>query len=143
MFEQQRSLSGPVPGHFPRQTRILIVEDERLIGMFLKDSLEEAGAHVVWAETDAAAYRALDTADRPFDVLVLDIDLGHGTTGFDIARHARVQAPDVGIIFSSGSPPDWLQAFGVPDALFVPKPCTEAAMLATITLLTEDRVPAE
>ena len=114
---------------------ILIVEDERLIGLALKDSFERSGAHVLWVSTDQAAYIALDAHAGAFDLLVLDVDLGHGTTGFDVARYARRLNQDVGVIISSGSPPDWVGTCGVSGAMFVPKPCTESAMLAAADMV--------
>lgn len=110
--------------------RTLIVEDEPLIGMSLKDLLERSGGAPVWVETDQAAYAALDTVD--FDTLILDIDLGAGTTGFDVARYARRLHPQIAIVFSSGTPADWLGQFGVEGAVFVSKPCTEAGILAAL-----------
>jgi DNA-binding response OmpR family regulator len=114
---------------------VLIVEDEPLIGLSLKDCLERASHDVVWVQSDRAAYTALKGNGRPFDLLILDIDLGVGTTGFDIARVARTIYPDAGVIFSSGSPPDWLQSLGVERAVFLPKPCTEAGLLTAVTAL--------
>jgi DNA-binding response OmpR family regulator len=119
--------------------RVLIVEDQSLVGLALKESLQDAGADVVWVQSDRAAYTALQGNGLPFDVLILDVDLGHGTTGFDIARFARQRDPDVGVIFSSGSPPDWINTFGVPGAMFVPKPCSADAMSSAVTLLAKDR----
>ena len=113
--------------------RILIVEDEPLIGLGLKDCLERAGHEVVWVQTDRAAYTALKGLGRAFELLILDIDLGQGTTGFDIARTARRTCPEVGVIFSSGSPPDWLDSFGVEKAVFISKPCTEAGLIAAVS----------
>ena len=90
---------------------------------------------MLWVKSDQAAYIVLDARERRFDLLVLDVDLGRGTTGFDVARYARRLNQKVGIIFSSGSPPDWLDSFGVEGAMFVPKPCTEASMLATAEIV--------
>jgi DNA-binding response OmpR family regulator len=121
----------------PRQ--VLIVEDEPLVGLALKDCFERSGARVLWVKSDQAAYIVLDAGERRFDLLVLDVDLGRGTTGFDVARYARRLNDKVGIIFSSGSPPDWLGAFGVDGAMFVPKPCTEASMLAAAEIVCSPR----
>lgn len=123
----------------PLDCRVLIVEDNLAIGRGLKAALEEAGAWVVWAQTDQAAYTVLEAGLDVFDILLLDVDLGVGTTGFDIARFARGRRPDIGIIFSSGSPPDWVSSFGVPNALFVPKPTTQNDLLAAIALINGDR----
>jgi DNA-binding response OmpR family regulator len=139
----QRYSSQPQAVSNDRTLRILIVEDEPLIGLSLKDCLERAGHDVVWVQSDRAAYTALRGHGRAFDILILDIDLGVGTTGFDIARTARTIFPNVGVIFSSGSPPDWLRSFGVDKAMFVPKPCTETGLLTAVSALGEELSDAQ
>jgi DNA-binding response OmpR family regulator len=119
--------------------RVLIVEDEPLIGLHLKDCFERAGIDTVWVQSDRAAYVALNGRGRPFDAAILDVDLGRGTTGFDVARHARSLTPEIGIVICSGSPPDWVHSFGVPDAIVLPKPCTEAGLLEAALRSVEKR----
>ena len=51
--------------------RCLVVEDEVLIGMFLDDSLCEAGFDVHWVASTASAFELLDYVS--FDVAVLDV----------------------------------------------------------------------
>lgn len=119
--------------------RILIVEDNVVVGQSLKAVLEDAGAWVQWVQSDQAAYAAIEAGLDALDVLILDVDLGVGTTGFDIARHARRRRAEIGIIFSSGSPPDWVSAFGVENALFVPKPASESDLLTAIALVAKGR----
>jgi DNA-binding response OmpR family regulator len=110
--------------------RVLIVEDEPLIGLHLKDCFERAGIDTVWVQSGRG---------RPFDAAILDVDLGRGTTGFDVARHARSLTPEIGIVICSGSPPDWVHSFGVPDAIVLPKPCTEAGLLEAALRSVEKR----
>lgn len=141
MFQEYSTPSVPVSDCGP--LRVLIVEDEPLIGLGLKDCLERAGHQVVWVQSDRAAYTALKGKGRPFDILILDIDLGVGTTGFDVARTARAIYPDVGVIFSSGSPPDWLENFGVEKARFLPKPCTELGLLTAVTSVGRELIQAQ
>lgn len=112
--------------------RILIVEDEPLIGMGMQQSIQDAGGEVLWVQNDTSAYTALQSLGPPFDTVVLDINLGRGTTGYDVARQARILAPDVRIIYSSGSPASWADDFGVPGAIYLPKPCTEATILSAL-----------
>lgn len=128
----ERSHDNPT-GQKPLSGRsVLVVEDEPLIGMGMQQAIEDSGGDVVWVQTDSAAYAALQGRDRRFDTIVLDINLGEGTTGFDVARAARALAPDVAVVFSSGSPASWVDEFGVSGALFLSKPCTESALIAAL-----------
>lgn len=43
------------------------------------------------------------------------------------------------MVFSSGSPPEWVQSFGVEGAVFVPKPCAEAALLVAVDAVAGGR----
>ncbi len=132
LYRSPRS-SGHIGG------RKLIVEDERLIGLALKDCLQRAGCHVTWVETDGAAYDALGAGGPSFDTLILDVDLGPGTTGFDIARFARARFPDIGVVYSSGNPAEWLDNFGVAGAIYLSKPFTEWSLIAALERLAPAR----
>ena len=89
--------------------RVLIVEDEALIAMVLADSLEDAGHEVVGpAATMAEALALCDRAPPP-DLAVLDINLGDGSNGVDMAR-ALVERWGVPSIFASGQTMEARQA---------------------------------
>ena len=82
--------------------RVLVVEDDPSVGDMVTELLHSEGYEVVCALDDSGAYDALRDQGETFDALVLDIDLGEGTTGFDIARFGRSVKPEVGVIFISG-----------------------------------------
>jgi CheY-like chemotaxis protein len=64
--------------------RVLVVEDEALITMLIEDMLDELGCRVVGpAETIAEALSLIDVAT--IDVALLDLNLGHGETTYDLA----------------------------------------------------------
>jgi DNA-binding response OmpR family regulator len=65
--------------------RVLIVEDEGLLAMDIEGTVEDEG-HIVagWA-TSADEALALYDASQP-DIVFLDIQLMHGTSGLDVAR---------------------------------------------------------
>jgi CheY-like chemotaxis protein len=65
--------------------RILIVEDEALIAMVLADSLEDGGHEVVGPAATMAEALALCEAAPP-ELAVLDVNLGDGSNGVDVAR---------------------------------------------------------
>lgn len=80
--------------------RVLVVEDEPLIAMDIAATLEELGCEVVgYAQTMAEA-EAQIAALAP-DLVTLDINLGQGREGLDIARDLRA-AGAVRILFVTG-----------------------------------------
>ena len=75
---------------------ILLVDDDRPLREMLTRSFEREG-HRVTAVADGKT--ALDAAaDRPYDVVLLDVALGAGPTGHDVARMLRGRRDVVPII---------------------------------------------
>jgi DNA-binding NarL/FixJ family response regulator len=68
----------------------------------LAEHLEQAGFIVFTAETAASARQLCEVEDP--DGVVLDIDLGFGPTGFDLADSLRIDRPDLGILFLTNLP---------------------------------------
>lgn len=122
-----RSLSG---------SHILLVEDEPLIGMIVQTCLEEQGASVLWSTTDRGAYEAIERNDPRLNLLITDINLREGTTGFDVARRARASNPAIGVIYLSGEVGSDLP-FGVEGALFLTKPVSEQRLIEAVAGLVE------
>lgn len=100
---------------------VLVVEDENEVLEVVQDALERRGLTVRTAETDEHAYAILEAEARSFNVLIADINLGVGTTGFDVARRARQLHPDLRVVYITGHAAH-LDRFGVPDAVMFPKP---------------------
>ena len=100
---------------------VLVVEDENEVLEVVQDALERRGLTVRTAETDEHAYAILEAEARSFNVLIADINLGVGTTGFDVARRARQLHPDLQVVYITGHAAH-LDRFGVPDAVMFPKP---------------------
>lgn len=100
---------------------VLVVEDESDVLEIVQDALERRGFTVRTAENDESAYAILEREARSFQVLIADINLGVGTTGFDVARRARQLHPDLQVVYITGHAAH-LDRFGVPDAVMFPKP---------------------
>lgn len=66
--------------------KILIVEDQRRLGQFLRKAVVETGATATWAQTCAAASDAL--AESGYDAIILDLGLPDGD-GLDLLRAWR------------------------------------------------------
>jgi len=67
-------------------SRVLVAEDEPLIGRLIELNLRHAGHDVSWVQDGHAALTA--ARDQPWDLFVLDIMLP-GLTGLEIARQLR------------------------------------------------------
>jgi two-component sensor histidine kinase/CheY-like chemotaxis protein len=91
--EQPALLAEPEPPQpRPAGCRVLLVEDEALIGMELEEALQEAGCSVIGVAATAAEALDMIERDQPQGAL-LDINLG-GETSFPVAdRLAEVGVP--------------------------------------------------
>ena len=99
--------------------KILIVEDEAMVSVFLEDALQEIGCIVVGVAAGAGDATAIINS-QVLDAAILDVNLGSGTS-HDIAR--ILQRKGVPFIFATGygagAPAEFA---GVP---FLTKPFTE------------------
>jgi two-component system invasion response regulator UvrY len=78
--------------------RVLIVEDDVFTRTTLTSALTSHGVEVVLATDNAKS--ALDlVTNKQIDLALLDLDLGTGPTGLDIATALRRKDNNIGIIF--------------------------------------------
>ncbi len=82
--------------------RIVVVEDDPMTRGLLADILEAAGFAVASVSNGSDARRACAIADP--DGLVLDVDLGAGPTGFDVADALLLEYPHLAILFLTNLP---------------------------------------
>ena len=102
--------------------RILVVEDNRDEADIICELLQGLDETPVWVRSDEEAYRALSAAEY-LTGLVVDVHLGSGTTGFDVARFARQAKPSLPVMYVSGQvSPASFRAFGVVDSAYLEKP---------------------
>ncbi len=78
-------------------SRILVVEDEDHLSEGLRYNLEAEGHETVIARDGRAAVAALEAADPPFDLVLLDLMLP-GMGGLEVARRARAAGNYVPIL---------------------------------------------
>jgi CheY-like chemotaxis protein len=119
-------------------TRILVVDDDPLVCMAIKISLERHGFEVTIADGGEAGLRALE--DASFDLMIVDIFMPH-MRGFESVRIFHERAPAIPLVAMSGyafanidSPaPDFLRmALELGAARCLRKPFTPAALLTVI-----------
>jgi DNA-binding NtrC family response regulator len=84
--------------------RVLLIEDDVMVRTMLSDALSEEGVEVDGLSNAEDALILLGAGQVP-DVLVSDVNLGAGLSGFDLADIARERHPDVEVILISGSAP--------------------------------------
>jgi DNA-binding response OmpR family regulator len=117
--------------------RVLIVDEHEVCDL-LSDMVLEDGFTACCVHSDAQAHEALRAAGD-FECMIVDVNLGQGTTGYDIARFARAVAPSIPVIYVSGqTSPASHRANGVTGSLFLPKPFTAADLLERLRMLLGD-----
>jgi two-component system cell cycle response regulator CpdR len=107
-----------------RRYVVLIVEDDVFVRMDLASELVASGWSVIEAHSGRDALAICD-AGVLVDVLVTDINLGTGTTGWDVARAFWLR-DRIPVIYTSGNPDDPQRH--VPASRFVAKPCRAAEL---------------
>jgi signal transduction histidine kinase/CheY-like chemotaxis protein len=101
---------------------ILVVDDEAIVRNSLKRALTRFGYRVLEGGDGPTALAAMQTAEPPVDLIILDLVLPGGGAGiFELLKAVR---PEVRVLISSGYSPDAVAARGLADRVegFLPKP---------------------
>ena len=80
----------------PHVGDLLLVEDDDELRAVMAGALESDGHRVVEAADGRAALDAL--AERPFDLLILDLALGPGPDGIEVCRRLRRAGADLHVL---------------------------------------------
>lgn len=105
----------------------LVVEDDWLRRIDMVQELEQEGWTVLAAEAAEAALDLLN-AGYPVDILVTDVQLGEGPSGWDLAEACRARVADLPVVYVSADATD--RSRQVPGSRFFDKPCL-ASQVAT------------
>ncbi len=103
---------------------ILVVEDEVLSRLDLVETLRSASYEVLEASN---AHEALGYLRQRVDVVITDIHLGGGLTGWDVAEEFRAARSGIPIIYTSGNAVDGARK--VSGSVFFGKPFRTADIL--------------
>jgi DNA-binding NarL/FixJ family response regulator len=76
---------------------VVVIEDDALVRSLIASHLESAGFEVAVAGNYTDALRLIRVVDP--DALIIDIDLGPGPNGLDIAQRVRKSSDEVAIVF--------------------------------------------
>ncbi len=93
----------------PRET-VLVIDDEPTLRMLVGEVLEDAGYCVIEAPDGHAGLAVLRSAVR-IDLLITDVSLPGGINGREVALAARVERPQLPVLFITG----YVGAAAVPD----------------------------
>lgn len=86
----------------PVNQKLLLVEDNLFMRTLIAEVLEAEGFEIAIAETASEAIKLAASFDP--DAAILDVELGTGPNGFDVARILRETAPEMGIVFLTNIP---------------------------------------
>jgi DNA-binding NtrC family response regulator len=121
---------------------VLIVEDDEQVRVLAESVLQEAG-HTVLAATGAEGAGALLSADRPVDVLFIDLNLGNDMeAGLKVAQVAKETRPKLAVIYTTGAGVNaGMKALFVEPFLFLPKPYTFEQLTKSVAFLLLNSKP--
>jgi DNA-binding NarL/FixJ family response regulator len=100
---QQGTAKSPVflrfchPKDMEFRLRVLVIDDEPLVLSLLSEVLRSLGYETQTAASSAEARKIHQSFDA--DVAIIDVDLGAGPNGFDLATTLRSINPAIAIIF--------------------------------------------
>ena len=113
--------------------RILVAEDEAIVGLDLCDTVSEAGYIVEGPFVDLSSAMLAYQKTKP-DVAILDVQLGDGIV-YPLAE--QMMAEDVQVIFHSGRlTPDEV-AIRFPRAQTLAKPCPPSEVIDSVQRATQ------
>jgi two-component system, NtrC family, sensor kinase len=94
-----------IVSNIERQLTFLVVDDERSICDILGYILGSQGHQVFKAQSAVEAWTLWQSKQDGIDMVISDIYLPDGLTGFDLAGYLRASAPELPIIYMSGYQP--------------------------------------
>ncbi|MDB5425530.1 MAG: Two-component system, OmpR family, copper resistance phosphate regulon response regulator CusR [Phenylobacterium sp.] len=114
--------------------KVLIVEDEARLGMFLKQGLSEHAHTAAWVQTCKEASNAL--VETNYDLIVLDLNLPDGD-GLDLVRDWRASGLNEPVLILSArdSLEDRIKGLDVGADDYLPKPFSLEELLAKMRAL--------
>ena len=115
--------------------RVLIVDDEESMRLFLQRVIEDAGYQTVLA-SDGDEAMVIAGKEEPFDLLVTD-EMMPRMAGHQLARYMREQFLDIKVLYVTGFRDSVFSAKGSlwADEAFLDKPCSPASVREAVSLL--------
>jgi two-component system response regulator NreC len=121
-------------------TRILLVDDHRIVRSGVRRLLEDGGAHTVVGEAaDAAEALRLARRERP-EVVVLDINLGAGPSGLEVLGPLRATGARIVVLSMQDEPGNARIAFERGAQGYVVKSAAAEELETAIEAVLADRL---
>ncbi len=106
-----------------RSETVFLVEDDALLRGFVREVLTQHKYRVVEAASGAEALQTWERLKGEVDLLLTDMVMPNGVSGWDLANRLRKRCADLKIIFSSGYSEEIIgNDFDLERAWFLPKP---------------------
>ncbi|MDF1823035.1 MAG: ATP-binding protein [Verrucomicrobiales bacterium] len=93
---------GKVDHQSIRGSKVLLVEDESAVRKLVRKLLEMHGCSVIEAQSGKEALDIWPDICDEISVVVSDIIMPEGVSGWDLARHLHERHPNLGILLTSG-----------------------------------------
>jgi len=118
---------------------ILLVEDEPAVRRFTRRVLSSAGYRVLEARDLKHAMRVVTGGAEPFQLLVSDVVMPHGS-GPELAARLRARDPELRVLFMSGYTDEAVvrHGLGAMDGAFIQKPLSEEELLRRVRALLDE-----
>jgi PAS domain S-box-containing protein len=119
---------------------VLIIDDEHTVRLLIVEVLTEAGYNVLQAEDGPAGLKILRT-EKKVDLLITDVGLPGGLNGRQVADAARIERPDLKILFITGYAENAAIGNGhlAPGMQVITKPFSVSALGSKVTEILERR----
>jgi CheY-like chemotaxis protein len=117
---------------------VLVVEDEWMLRDAIVHYLQDAGCRVFEAESGEDALAVLDS-EQEIDVLLTDIRLNGGMSGWQVGEEVRRRDANIPVIYASAQPVEPPRQ--VPGSLFFRKPYNPSEILRACEQLADARRP--
>jgi CheY-like chemotaxis protein len=117
--------------------KVLVVEDEPIIRIYVSDILEQSGFDVIEAATGEEALSQIAEGERVC-AIVSDVVMPGRIDGFELARRVRHDWPRMGVVLVSGviEPSGVYLPLGV---RFIPKPVKASTLLRLLREVADPR----
>jgi CheY-like chemotaxis protein len=117
---------------------LLVVDDEPIVRMLIKDVLDDLGYTAIEAGDSAAGLKVLQSSGR-IDLLVTDVGLPGGMNGRQMADAGRICRPNLKVLFITGYAENAIISSGrlAPGMAVITKPFPIETMAARIRSIME------